>query len=452
MQRAKRKIITGFLLLLISLNGWAQSPDKANRLFEKGQYEEALSQYEVLLKRSPSNLLYTYRKARCLQEVGQYTEALPLFAKTEKKYPLTYFFMGECYQALWMPEDAIASYQLYQQKATSHERDTYIEQQIAQAEQRIRYLRRVADIQIIDSIVVHKDNLLQAYPLSAESGQLMRGENGSIIYLNGRGDRRFFAHQDENISLLQQQFKLLDNWEQTETLPSAVNRSNRQDYPFCLSDGVTFYFASQSADGMGGWDIYVTRFNPSTNSFTAAENIGYPFNSEANDYLYVIDEQARVGYFATDRNCSQDSVCVYTFLAEDQPAYIPVSTRHDSLIAYARLQTYHRAERPVIEETSTDQVQEEETIFFVISDNVIYTSLQDFRSEEAKHTYFQWDEWQKELTAMNIELNELRQAYNEASPQLRSTMTSTILAVEKRQIELQRKIEKAAQKIRRLER
>lgn len=39
-----------------------------------------------------------------------------------------------------------------------------------------------------------------------------------------------------------------------------------------------------------------------------------PFNSPANDYLYVIDEQAQIGWFVTDRNQPADSVCIYRFI------------------------------------------------------------------------------------------------------------------------------------------
>ena len=448
----KKNIYILIALLLITLSVSAQSADKANRLFEKGQYEDALKQYELLLKRNPKNILYTYRTARCLQELGKYSEALPLFAKTGKKYPLTYFFTAECYQALWMPEEAIANYQLYLNQSTSNERDTYIQNQINIAEKRSRYIKRVMDISIIDSIKISKAQILNAYPLSSESGKLSLEENGSITYTNGKGDRRFFIHQDSDSCSIQQQYRLLQHWEPTETLPSTVNRAAKQGYPFCMSDGITFYFASQSEDGLGGWDIYMTRYNSTNNTFAAAENIGYPFNSEADDYLYVVDEQAGVGYFATNRNCSADSVCVYTFLLEDQPRYLPASLPNDTLKAYAQLTTYHRANKPQRTiETNTKPEEPKQTLCFVINDNVIYTSMSDFRSDDAKRTYLQYEEWLKELNDMNSELDELRRFYTEANSDQRKKITETILSVENRRNQLQQQVETAAQKIRRLE-
>lgn len=448
------------LLVLAAGSMMAQTAKQANQLFEAGKYAEALPVYEKLYAGSPTNLLYTYRVARCLQEAGRYAEALPLFEKTEKKYTLSYFYEGECFQALWKPDDAIAAYRMYIIEAMSSDRIDYVQEQIAIAEKRSRYIHRVTDVKIIDSMYISKSDLLRAYPLSKDAGTLTRSADGSVTHTNQRGDKRFFA-QDAQI---QQQSRLLSEWERAETLPASVNRGSKQDYPFCMGDGTTLYFASQSEDGMGGWDIYMTRFNPATNSYAAAENIGFPFNSEGNDYLYVIDEQMGVGYFATDRRCSGDQVCVYTFLAEDKPAYLPMSMSGDQLAAYAQLRQYHRAERPVVEIHDEEETPKEEkakdkkkttatesSVFFIVDDKTVYTRLKDFQNSDAKALYKQYATWQKQLTETNDKLVEKRKAYFEASAKKRLTMTTTILELEKKRSELQGQIDKAAKKIRKLE-
>ena len=81
-----------FLLLVVPahLSLHAQSDSKAAALFEAGKYDEAKTMYETMLRRSPRNLLYTYRYARCLQETGDHEAALGYFDKTKKKYVLSY--------------------------------------------------------------------------------------------------------------------------------------------------------------------------------------------------------------------------------------------------------------------------------------------------------------------------------------------------------------------------
>ena len=455
----KLTIVCLFVLAAGSMT--AQTAKQANQLFEAGKYAEALPVYEKLHSSNPSNLLYTYRVARCLQEAGRYTEALPLFEKTEKKYTLSYFYEGECFQALWRPDDAIASYRMYIIESMSSDRTEYVQEQIAIAEKRSRYIHRVTDVKIIDSVYISKSDLLRAYPLSREAGTLTQSADGSITYTNQRGDKRFFTQG----TALQQQSRLLSEWDRAENLPASVNRGSRQDYPFCMSDGTTLYFASQAEDGMGGWDIYMTRYNPATNTYAAAENIGFPFNSEGNDYLYVIDEQMGVGYFATDRRCSDGQVCVYTFLAEDKPSYLPMSMSSEQLAAFAQLKEYHRAERPVVEiseeeepepatntkEKATKKKATESSVFFIVDDRTVYTKLKDFQNADARSLYKQYAGWQKELTETNEKLVEKRKAYFEASSKKRLSMVTSILELEKRRSELQGQIDKAAKKIRKLE-
>ena len=62
------------------------------------------------------------------------------------------------------------------------------------------------------------------------------------------------------------------------------------DYPYVLTDGITIYYASDGPGSMGGYDIFVTRYNTNTDSYLMPENVGMPFNSPYNDYMYVIDE------------------------------------------------------------------------------------------------------------------------------------------------------------------
>ena len=77
------------------------------------------------------------------------------------------------------------------------------------------------------------------------------------------------------------------------------------------ADGVTLYFAAESDDGLGGLDLYVTRFNQETGKYVRPENLGLPYNSPANDYLFATDETAGVALLVTDRRQPADKVCLY---------------------------------------------------------------------------------------------------------------------------------------------
>ena len=39
------------------------------------------------------------------------------------------------------------------------------------------------------------------------------------------------------------------------------------NYPFMTSDGETFFFAAKADDGLGGYDIFMTRYDPDEGKF-----------------------------------------------------------------------------------------------------------------------------------------------------------------------------------------
>ncbi len=429
-----------FLLLFFSLSLSAQTAAKANTLFEKGHYTEADEAYAALLKRAPSNHLYNYRYARCLQEQGEYKEALKYFAKSGNKYSLRYFFEGECYYHLWMTSEAVNAYNEYIKEAPHNDRMEYINRRIAISNTRQRYLKRVQDISITDSVILPKKDFLEAYRLSHTAGEIKDDGNGLVSYCNQRGDRCIYTATENGEQVLVNKYKLLDSWSHPDTLGETINFTSRQNYPYYMSDGITLYFAACDTLGMGGWDIYITRYNSATNTFTTPENIGYPFNSESNDYMYVIDEEKQVGYFATDRFCTGDSVCVYQFLLQDLPSYIS-SSDIDTLSLYARLIKYHTAEKPVItaenepQPEDTQAVEEEEQYRLVISPDRVYTSDSDFVSQEALSLYKQYlavlAQWQQQKE----ELDSLREAYRSAQPQQRKQLAADIRDKEQKEAE-----------------
>jgi len=176
-----------------------------------------------------------------------------------------------------------------------------------------RYLRTKKEVIYLDSFDVAKKDILNAYQLSAEAGTLTQ-DSIWFGYKNAFGNQWTYATPSDSLgTILVRQYHLLNMWSEIDTLPKRINQFNEQNTPYWLSDGVTLYFSANNPDGLGGLDIYVTRYNTSSETYTIPENIGMPFNSVGNDYLYVLDETKGVGYWATDQYSTPDSVRVYKF-------------------------------------------------------------------------------------------------------------------------------------------
>lgn len=103
----------------------------------------------------------------------------------------------------------------------------------------------------------------------------------------------------------------------------AVSAGN-EIYPMRSPDGRRLYFASDGLFGMGGYDLYVATWDPRTRTWGAVRNMGFPFNSEADDLLFCDTEDGRYSVFASNRDCGRDSIVIYV-LRQEEPVSAPIS-------------------------------------------------------------------------------------------------------------------------------
>ena len=452
-----RKIYSLILFLACALLAMAQTHSSADKLFQAGDYTTAQEQYGKLLRSYPTNALYLYRYARCAQELGDLPTALQYFDKAGDRYMLKYFYLGEIYLQQWYAEAAIEAYNKYLSSLTEpNEREPYIAQQIAHAEKLQRYLRRVERVAVIDSVLVPLNSSLitNSLSLSPEAGHLQYDSLGGIEFTNQRGDHRLWSQLVDSSQILLSSHRLLDAWTTPDTLPATINFTACQISPYLLNDGVTLYFAAQDTNGLGGLDIYISRYNTATELYTSPENLGFPYNSPANEYMYIVDENQGVGYLATDRFAPQGYVHIYSLAIPEQKQYCR-GMAPDSLAAYAQLRAFYKAERLDYAPSEPSELSEpsvsHDAISFVINDSVIYTSVDDFLSQEAKSLFIEWEQFSSQLAALDIQLSTLRIQYAEADEKGRSQLALQILQLEQQITDLKERCFSLPLTIRRLE-
>lgn len=96
-------------------------------------------------------------------------------------------------------------------------------------------------------------------------------------------------------------------------------------YPMVYGDRM--YFSSASGDGIGGYDLYESRWDSRRRDWGKPENLGFPFNSPYNDYLYIDTDDGKYSIFASDRECpGTDSVYVYVLERNARPSRVSVDT------------------------------------------------------------------------------------------------------------------------------
>ena len=96
-------------------------------------------------------------------------------------------------------------------------------------------------------------------------------------------------------------------------------------YPMLSPDGKTMYFASDGLYGVGGYDLYKSVWDEQRQRWSAPQNMGFPYSSPADDFLYVESEDGDYVLFASNRECGKDSVYVYAIRYEDYPVHTPMT-------------------------------------------------------------------------------------------------------------------------------
>lgn len=178
--------------------------------------------------------------------------------------------------------------------------------------------------------------------------------------------------------------------EDSSKLLEAINRADSdEDFPFVLSDGVRLIFGSNRPEGLGGYDLYMSRYSIERGVFLEPSLLPMPYNSPANDYLLVCDEDLGRTFLVSDRDSKEGEVTLFVF--EGLPDFVTAkkspeaSEQGEELITQALL----RQTPGLSEDTSLIIKREsvEEAIFLPLNAGVQIRSWEDFRSNEAKELY-----------------------------------------------------------------
>ena len=120
---------------------------------------------------------------------------------------------------------------------------------------------------------------------------------------------------------------MLDDTLWTVPVPVAELSDSSADeiYPMLSPDGKTIFFASDGLYGVGGYDLYKSVWDEQRQRWSAPQNMGFPYSSPADDFLYVESEDGDYALFASNRECGRDSVYVYAIRYEDYPVHTPMT-------------------------------------------------------------------------------------------------------------------------------
>jgi outer membrane protein OmpA-like peptidoglycan-associated protein/Tol biopolymer transport system component len=88
-------------------------------------------------------------------------------------------------------------------------------------------------------------------------------------------------------------------WGAAVNLGPKINTIFDEDAPSLTKEGDKIYFSSKGHKAMGGFDIFVAKWDAVNKVFKNPENLGFPINSADDDNTYVLSPDSGLAYYAS---------------------------------------------------------------------------------------------------------------------------------------------------------
>jgi outer membrane protein OmpA-like peptidoglycan-associated protein len=129
----------------------------------------------------------------------------------------------------------------------------------------------------------------------------------SHFFINEHEDRIIFSSEvgskkNSNLDLMQS-FKDASsgNWSKPAPFANSINSDFNEDSPYLSPDEQTIYFASDGHRSMGGYDIFKSTFDPTSQTWSEPKNLGFPLNSPEDELHFKMNTNQKSGYFTSNR-------------------------------------------------------------------------------------------------------------------------------------------------------
>ena len=427
------KRVVSFTLILIATSAclYANNLAKAKSLYQKGEYLQALPIFKKQYAKNKKNASINHWLGVCLYETGNPTESIKYLEFADSKDIMSSsYYLAKIYMAGYNFEKAVEMYARYKYLLT--DKNNNVPDNINEEEHIAKLAKPMLDhvekIVVIDSILVDKKNFFKHYILSPETGRLLTNEElpfesdqFTVGFCEQNNTKLIWAKPDELGTMrLCESSRLIDgNWDTPQYIDDNLTDGGNLNYPFLLQDGMTLYYASNGNGSIGGYDIFYTRKDAESGEFLQPQNLGMPYNSFADDYMLVLDDKTGYGWWATDRNNIKDKITIYVFKRNEFRTNYNLNEAN--LVSFAKLSDYKKtwqgndytSEANSLEELlePITEVSNNKEFVFYVSKNLVYTSTDDFNSEEAKNAFKEVVILKNELQKTKSQLNAKRKEF-----------------------------------------
>jgi|GEM_PF-154112 len=298
-----------------------------------------------------------------------------------------------------------------------------LEEELVLAQNGLNMMQFSSTPKVVTSHTFPLKNFFLFYPLPQESWRRVpnvldpRGAGGIVeaMYVpEGSQDIYYSAKDEVGVRNIYHTHLGDSTWTAPKLINEHTTSSSDEIYPMLGSDGKSLYFASKGLYGMGGYDLYVSKWNEVTQDWDVPVNLGFPYSSPYDDFLYINTDDGKYTIFASNRECGQDSVKVYVLEYDVLPVRKHIESAEELKELASLRQTPSGNTRGNLS-TVTGPMQEDANTTLYMEK---MTKLRRLR---------------RDLTEAGKTLDALRSSYAGAAPEEKEAMRAEIL---KRELEL----------------
>lgn len=154
-------------------------------------------------------------------------------------------------------------------------------------------------------------NVWEAQPTLSPDGKML------IYTRNGVVNGKLTADNDLFYSMRDERGK----WSPAIPLGD-LNTEAKDKSPFLHQDGVTLYFVSTSTNerkGVGGTDIFVSKYDKKTKKWSRPKNLGYPINTKEDEIGLFVSTNGHLAYYSSKAEGTSFDVYGFELPQESKP-------------------------------------------------------------------------------------------------------------------------------------
>ena len=344
-----------FIGLLLPVNSICQTvfsneddlKKQANKLFEEEDFTNAYPLFSQLLSLYPKDAQYNYKFGTCLlfssNDKGKAIPYIEYAAKRQKQNVdnEVFFYLGKAYHLNYRFADAIRLFKLYKTVASEKLVIKYdVERQIEMCDNGKKLLKTITDLSVLEKKEVPFSDFFRSYNLTEFNANLVikpdemksstdkKKKDEGIIYVSPNRNQIYYSSYGEDDKNGKDIFYVTRTPSGDLTKPTrlneVINTKYDEDYAFLHPNGKLLYFCSKGHNSMGGYDIFKSEWNATSQSWGKPVNMDFAINTPDDDVLFISDSEDKSAYFSSRRENSSGKITVYKIKLDRKPLNLAI--------------------------------------------------------------------------------------------------------------------------------